>query len=828
MLGLDAIGSDPAAADPRPQGPPLRRPMLRVALAMASGSALGVGLDWPSHGYLLVAGLLAAAALGWHAALLRWRCFSPQPGDDGDACGGSRDGGASPGAPNRAAATPTAAWLAGLVCLAAARAAAPDENRAADANADPVAAWEGRWTPRQRGEDETIGALAAGSGDAVEVELPDGIAREGDRLRILRGSPASQPARGPVQPHSSGQRPPLVAAAEPDEVLRLAPGDEGPGAIAATRARFVERTAAWDDRRAASLARAFLLGDSQALDPATSDLFTRNGLRHVLAVSGWHVAMMAYWIVRPLAAAAAWLAERRPRRRRAIGVGVALLTIAACALYAPLTGGDAPVRRSAIAVALAASAALWPMLDGARVRLAPGWRRIDALSLWATALALECGIDPRATADVAVQLSYAATWGLIVGTGPLRERCDRALGGPWNASTADLLGGEFRLCLGAVVRRARWSLLTAFAASMAAVLATLPIIWWTFGEGCAWGVLSTPLLAPLFIGMFVAGMAWWLLPIEPLSQACSAAFQAAASALLDSLSAIDRLPGTPMLLPERPLAALLVSLLLCVAAWLGRSGASRWRRAANGAAPLAAGLLWIPWQPTPARLEVQALDVGHGTAVALRLPGNGVWIFDAGSRDRSRVGSGALGPLLRRWEASETTIVLSHGDQDHAGGLRWLVERAPPVLWAGADPARWSERLPHTCVRLDLTHGELALPLRGAAVHGRLLRGAGGEDNEGSRSLALESGGRRWLLCGDAEDSGWPPDVLARVQTAPGGVLLAPHHGSAAGRVGDLLNALAPDEVWISAPAVPPIAAELDRRRIPWRCTGLEGPLEGP
>ncbi|MBK8181089.1 MAG: ComEC/Rec2 family competence protein [Planctomycetes bacterium] len=67
------------------------------------------------------------------------------------------------------------------------------------------------------------------------------------------------------------------------------------------REHLDRRAAQLADPRAGALAQAFLLGDSRALDPEVADLFTRNGLRHVLAVSGWHVAMMALWIVRPFA-----------------------------------------------------------------------------------------------------------------------------------------------------------------------------------------------------------------------------------------------------------------------------------------------------------------------------------------------------------------------------------------------------------------------------------------------------------------------------------------------------------------------------------------------
>ena len=234
-------------------------------------------------------------------------------------------------------------------------------------------------------------------------------------------------------------------------------------------------------------------------------------------------------------------------------------------------------------------------------------------------------------------------------------------------------------------------------------------------------------------------------------------------------------------------------------------------------------MLLVPWSAAPRALELVALDVGHGTAVVFRAPGAGTWVFDAGSRDRPGVARAAVGPLLRRWEAAEVSVVLSHGDRDHDGALPWLVERHPPRLHAGALPARLAVRLPHACAVVDAGQGALSLAAGGGLAL-ELARGAAVPGNEGSRTLALRWGGARVVLAGDAEQEGLAGWLAGRVPE-PARLLLWPHHGSETPWLGRLLAHTRPAEVWVSAAGLPPIAGELDRRGVRWRCTAVDGPL---
>ncbi|MBK8181088.1 MAG: ComEC/Rec2 family competence protein [Planctomycetes bacterium] len=263
------------------------------------------------------------------------------------------------------------------------------------------------------------------------------------------------------------------------------------------------------------------------------------------------------------------------------------ISVILCLAYAPLTGGGAPVRRAAVAVALAATVSVSGRAPNGVSR------RIDALTLWAAALVFECWLDPGAVCEVSVQLSYGATLGLILGTRPVAACLTRSLGVHLETAPRELLHGPWRACLAAWRRRAVRAGITGVAASLSAVCATAPVIWWTFGEACPWGVLTTPLLAPLFVLLFVSGMLMLLTPWAPLE----VLFTGTGEALMEAMSFVDSLPGTPMLLPERQ------GWLVCGAVGLGWWVVGRTRPGLRPEAPPARAFpgRWPRLEPPPGR-----------------------------------------------------------------------------------------------------------------------------------------------------------------------------------------------------------------------------------
>lgn len=658
----------------------------------------------------------------------------------------------------------------------------------------PLATLEGRWEPLRRTRRGELGKLHAPGEGPVWLELERGSATRGEWLRVRPNDRPRREARGPVRPPHApfDARAHLQWSARPDEVerLALAPAwERGTAWVSDLREFVARRCVRFAEGQPRALAHALLYGATERLEPKLADTFSHTGMRHVLAVSGMHVSLLAAVLIAP------WIGGGRKRRTVLV-----LSASVALALFAAVTGGAAPVRRAAVALALTLAAPLC-----ARAQDEP--RRADTLSLLALALLVEAALDLDALFSVSLLLSYLATLGLVLLTGPIRRALPRA------PLRVELGPTSARRALASVAARATRS---ALAAALAAVLVTLPLCWSTFGEWAPIGVLATAITTPLVTWLLVVGWAAILVP----SLVPGALFDVPAQWFVGLLEFADSLPGTPCVLPPRPLLLLALATGLLAYGWTRRTS----RTLAARAGMVLWGLLLLPWTVRPRDWVIDALDVGHGTCVVLRGPSGPVWIFDAGSRDRSRVASSALGPLLAAADAREIAVVLSHSDSDHAEALGWISRRYAIVEWLGAPLPEGLD--PHVRRGADPRGACSALEFAAEPLaRWQLARGCESEDNEGSRTLVAQLGDARVQLHGDAVEHGLQAQLDAEALRGPVDVLLWPHHGDPGPWTTTLLERARPREVWISASGTGGVERELERRGIPWRSTSRNGPL---
>lgn len=648
------------------------------------------------------------------------------------------------------------------------------------------------------GGSEWFGAIGEGL-----YRLPAGSLVEGEAVSVVGIGRERLQARGLVQVPEGGDP---LRVLQTDEVVRRAPAQRGllralEDPLRRWRRDGLDRLARWRDPETRAAAAALCFGDKSELDSEVTDMFSRTGTRHLLAVSGLHVVLLAGALVLPFAMILAALGRRLPAPLARWAGQARVWRVAGLIALVPLAGSGAPVMRAALVLALAQLA---PLL--------PGRRRPDGLSLWAAAALFELIADPLAFGGLGHQLSYAAALGLILGHRGASQ---------WIASLVHSepapRGPRVEQCrafLKPFLRGLRGTL----AAALAAGVGTLPLVWTWIGEVCPWDPLTTAAALLPLTAFLCSSWAWICLPL-PLFEWTS---HLAYDVLYGVLEAADRLPLTPLPLPVRPLPLLALASALTVLA-LRRRGSGR------GAIPArCAALVWacvlIPWAGAPRGFTFDALDVGHGTSVLVQGPDGAVLLFDGGSRDRSRVAKSAISPSLRALEVRRPTVVLSHDDQDHSGALDWILERHPPRAWWGALPERFASRLPADCLHADVSQGQLRTTWSRAA-RATLACGSDEAGNEGSRVLALEWGDLRVLLCGDAEQEGLAQLIADGVMDGPWDLLLMPHHGSETALLGPLLEVAQPREVWISAGALTSVVHELDRRRIPWSATCLDGPL---
>jgi competence protein ComEC len=462
--------------------------------------------------------------------------------------------------------------------------------------------------------------------------------------------------------------------------------------------------------------------------------FRRTGTSHLVAVSGMHVALLGLVVFVVLRRT--WL--RLPAAVADYDLEVAsAASVLATGYYAALTGFALPAQRSLVMIAVALAALV-------------SRRRLGVTQLVAATLLIVLVWDPFAPLSASFWLSFVAVAILLALAAPR----------PLRTAAAGRLRRGMHIVLEFV--RLQWWI----------GLALLPLTAWYFGEASVVGPLVNLVAIPLFnlvlvpvtvlVTLALSFDAWAELA-TPLAHAAAAL----AGGTVRSLHAVAELPGAAVALPLPPRPALAVAALGILFAVFGAALPGR-RLAWLALLPFV-----VPAARTPAHgsARVVVLDVGHGLAMLVETH-NFVLLFDAGPTAPSGFDSGeelVLPALAASGRRRLDRLVVSHADNDHAGGAAAIVAAFPQVdVLKGPDVAALEGR---TCtrgqqwewdgVRFTILHPDLDFSARG---------------NESSCVLKIEAGSSSLLVTGDIERRG-ESAVLAQPIAAD--VVVVPHHGSA-------------------------------------------------
>ncbi len=592
----------------------------------------------------------------------------------------------------------------------------------------------------------------------VQGAALDGAARrEGVGVRVQgRWVTRAQAAPG-LDPLRAG----VILARDVEVVETRVPG-LGPALARVRRAGVarVERRFA----REGDLVAALVFARRDGLSREVREAFAATGTAHLLAISGFHVGVLAGSII--------WLAGRVVPPRRAVAAGAG----AAWAYVAVLGFPDAATR-----------AALLLTLVGVGRWVG---RPVSAAGALGTALLTLVLLDPGVAGRIGAQLSFAGALGLAVWARPWTARAVAA----WTARRGDPPGGRMRAALEAVV------------VTVAATVATLPFVAWHFERvstvALPASLGATPLVALALPSVLAA------LVLDALSLPGAAVAATGAEGLLGLarvwVEAWAAVPGASWALARPDVVAAAGG--AGVGWWLAlrRPGVGVAVRGVVVAAGAVAGLSAWPVSGHLLRngsLEVHMFDVGQGDAFGLRTPGGRWVVVDAGPPSGVRLAA----DLRRAGARTLDLLILSHPDADHVGGASALLDAFPvgavvgPGTVRGAGP--WRDAVDRAVA--DGTPWRLAsrgdsLSLDGVSI--RVLHPPPGDarardPNEASLMVEVVWRGVSILFTGDAPVSA-EREVLDRL----GGVdvLKAGHHGSATSTDPALLDHVRPRVALVS------------------------------
>lgn len=602
-----------------------------------------------------------------------------------------------------------------------------------------------------------VDGLPGGCTGVVRISLADGlpVPPPGAAVRV-EGRWRSAPEPHPLRPEFAG----TVWGTGLDG---LSPGALPPAPVLTFRGRLQGRIQELYGPHAA-LVDALILARKEGVSPAVRDLFAVSGTAHLLAISGFHVGVVAgllFTLLRRLGAS-----RERAAVLAALGSWAYVLAIGA-----PHAAARAATLVSALAVA---------RLRGRPVHPA------GALSAAGLLMVL---LDPLAPASVGFQLSFAGAAGLVFLRAPLSRLLTR---GPGERVPAGAMG--------------------ALVAGMAATLATAPLVVWHFDRISLVGIPATLVVGPL-VALAIPGILASLLAgvvAVPLGHFLAGGVGLILDLMVRIVEIAAEVPGASPWVSRSALVALAAgavgtALLLRSIPGSGLRRPVRWGIVATGGLAAVLAMPVLDRSLDRGVVTLTFLDVGQGDALTIRTPAGRWIVVDAGPRGPGwDAGARVVVPHLRRHGARRVELmVLTHPHLDHVGGAGAVLQGIqvgrvadPGLPAAGAfyreildvaleDRVGWWPLRAGDTWELDGVELVVLHPRPGAdtvaPAHGA---------NSLSVVLEVRYGAFRALLTGDAPQE--VEELLVSAEINPVQVLKVGHHGSRTSTGATLLQWAAP------------------------------------
>jgi len=511
----------------------------------------------------------------------------------------------------------------------------------------------------------------------------------------------------------------------------------------------VNRARAWIGARIAAsvgdepmlgILQGLAIGDTQAMSTQQWRVFAATGTTHLMAISGLHIGMIAL--------AAAWCGGFVVRFRRAqrwgwtAMHGQVIAGLSTAIVYSVLAGLSVPTQRTLIMLCI------FFALRWQRRTLAFG----QSLGL---ALIVVLIVDPFAPLAVGAWLSFGAVAVLVV-----------ALSGR--------VGRE-----GVIANFAR--------VQLAVTIGLVPVLLMSFGSLSLVSPLANVIAVPMFTLLIVPSTLIGTLAAAIHPSLGASVFTVPVTVLHASWPMFQWLADHSLSVwyapqPSWPVLVALVCavlLLLVPAIWPIR---------------VAGLMLCLPIvcyrapTPAPGTFELTVLDVGQGLAAVVRTHSH-VFLYDTGPAFQSGRSAAELAvlPFLRHRGVRRLDVLLiSHGDQDHSGGMQAVLEGMPVRTLMLGPSIRDTSREQVRCERGQQWNWD---GVSFTVLHPQ--RSVESSGNDSSCVVLIRGRDGTTLLTGDIESAA--EQALLEHGIPRVDIVVAPHHGSGTSSSSLFVAATRPD-----------------------------------
>lgn len=397
---------------------------------------------------------------------------------------------------------------------------------------------------------------------------------------------------------------------------------------------------------AVALMTGLLTGDTKLLyaDALTYSQMAQAGILHVVAVSGMNVAFLVGFI-------------RLLMRRKKTAALVSMIVIL---LFVPFAGATPSVVRAAFMYLFVLAA---PLLG----------RQNDSITSLTTVLAVMLLLNPHACASVSLQLTFAATLGILIVTPALYKKLTEVHRSGFGKSKKGAKPQRFG-------KRVLSEVDASFAATIGAIVFSTPVSALYFGYVSIVGILVNILIfwaitAAFLLGYFacVFGVLWL-----PLGKAVGTVTSVLAGFILGVVRAAAKVPYGAVYTNGNAFGWWLIAVYAIFILFYISRGKNGFRFVTPTCIAVSSLCCLIVFTEVSAARDpgsFTALDVGQGESLVMTA-GKTTTVVDCGGKGKlTNAGDTVSAWLLGHGRDTVDILALTHFDDDHVNGAERLLAR---------------------------------------------------------------------------------------------------------------------------------------------------------